>query len=569
MARVLGLIFSGHGSSMCLVEDGSIKRAINAERLTRDKFSLVGLPNHRDFFMSRRYNVAEDASQQSFHNFFEVFPRMLEYTTGAPTIEAAELDLVVKTPDNIKPIWGEDDARYQRFLKMFEGTQTCFELEHHLCHAYQAFLTSPFEEAAILTIDGSGEYLDRRKGGAICASLGRNHGVDVNIYKEVPVMSSLGGLYASHTRHLGFNAEQEGNTMALAAFGNEDYWERLKDIPALRVDGNFQLKWNTREQKPEWMVQMEAWCPPRQKNEPFEQHHMDMAWGVQHLTEECMLNAARGLVQRTGLKQLAVAGGVALNCVANARILAETPIEQIHVMPNAGDKGLAAGAALYGYHVVLGHQERHPPRHDYHGKSYTDDEIRIAIEQADGVTSRHSGDISSEAAALLAEGRIIGWVQGGSEYGPRALGHRSILADPRTQASKERLDQEIKRREWFRPYSPSVLAECADEYFEMNGPSPYMLQAVMARPEKRAEIAGVVHIDGTARVQTVEQGVEPRYYRLISEFRRRTGVPVVLNTSLNGYGEPMVETPDDAIATLKSMGLDALAIGDWLVWRSD
>jgi carbamoyltransferase len=264
-----------------------------------------------------------------------------------------------------------------------------------------------------------------------------------------------------------------------------------------------------------------------------------------------------------------MAGGVALNCVANARILRETPFEELYVMPNAGDRGLSAGGALYGYHVILEGKERHPPRHDYLGRSYTPREIEDDLSKAGNVRFRKSDDIATECAELLAGGKIIGWVQGGAEFGPRALGHRSLLADPRTAASKERLDREIKHREWFRPYSPSVLAERAGEYFEMKGASPYMLQAVTARPIARQKAQAIVHVDGSARVQTVEREVEPLYHRLISRFEQLTSLPLVLNTSFNGYGEPMVETPADAAKAFESMRFDALAVGDYVAWRRD
>jgi len=236
-------------------------------------------------------------------------------------------------------------------------------------------------------------------------------------------------------------------------------------------------------------------------------------------------------------------------------------------MPNAGDRGLSAGGAMYGYHVLLGSKERHPPPDDYLGRSYAEHEILAELSNAGNVRFRKSEDIAAECAKLIATGRIVGWVQGGAEFGPRALGHRSLLADPRTSASKERLDREIKRREWFRPYAPSVLAERADEYFDMNGPSPYMLQAVSARPLAKQKAEAIVHVDGSARVQTVERSVEPRYHRLISHFAELTSVPLVLNTSFNGYGEPMVETATDAAKSFDSMRFDALAVGDFLAWR--
>jgi carbamoyltransferase len=302
---------------------------------------------------------------------------------------------------------------------------------------------------------------------------------------------------------------------------------------------------------------------------PLTQDHYDLAWGFQKFAEEIIVHICRALRERTGMDRLAIAGGVALNCVANSKILEETPFREVYVFPNAGDRGLSVGAALYGHQVVLDGQKRCAPMHDYLGGTASEPEIVDALSASDNTKFRKSDDIASECAALISEGRIIGWVQGGAEFGPRALGHRSLLADPRKVASKERLDREIKRREWFRPYAPSVLAEHADEYFEMLGSSPYMLLALNTRPEMRDKVPAIVHVDGSARVQTVDREIEPLYHRLISKFYEITGVPLVLNTSFNGYGEPMVETPHDAVNAMHSMGLDALAVGDYLVSRED
>jgi carbamoyltransferase len=310
---------------------------------------------------------------------------------------------------------------------------------------------------------------------------------------------------------------------------------------------------------------MQKFCPAREPGGPLTQDHYDLAWGFQRFAEDIIVHVARALHERTGVDRLAVAGGVALNCVANTKILRDTPFREMYVFPNAGDRGLAAGAALFGYRVILDGRERHAPGHDFLGRASSDAEIAHVLRTTANITYRKSEDIAGECAGLIADGRIIGWVQGGAEFGPRALGHRSILADPRTMASKQRLDDEIKRREWFRPYAPSVLAEHADEYFEMLGPSPYMLLAVNTRPAVRDNVPAIVHVDGSARVQTVEREIEPLYHRLISTFYELTGVPLVLDTSFNGYGDPMVETPQDALAAMEMMGLDALAIGDYLV----
>jgi carbamoyltransferase len=564
--RVLGLAFSGHGSSIALVEDGRIACAVNLERLTREKFSLATLPADALSLGGLLVQTYQLTRVPRVFNFFEVFPLMLEYVTGETDLKKAGIDLVVKTQDNIRPPTDGNEDDYAKFLKLFASTRTHFDLEHHLCHAYQAFLCSPFEDAAVLTIDGQGELLERLANNAVTTALNVAEGNRVSVLLEVLVPSSIGGMYSNFTKHLGFQSEQEGNTMALAAFGTDRFHKLNPDVWVARERGDFELTFRNDLTGMVFVDRMRAAVTPRNRGDPLTQDHYDLAWWVQAVTEQILVHAARGLQSRTGKTRLAMAGGVALNCVANAKILTDTPFEEIYVMPNAGDRGLAVGAALWGHHVLLGRKERHPPVSDYFGRTYSEADTVAALESAATVEWQKSDDIEKLAAQLIADGRIIGWHQGGCEFGPRALGHRSILADPRTAKSKERLDADIKRREWFRPYAPSVLAEHADEYFEMHGPSPYMLQAVNTRPAARSRVPGIVHVDGSARVQTVEQEIEPRYHRLISLFKELTGVPLVLNTSFNGYGEPMVETPEDAVACLNSMNLDALVIGDHICW---
>jgi carbamoyltransferase len=565
--RVLGLSFSGHGSSICLVEDGRIVSAMNLERLTRVKFALATVPAYAPALAGMLKKTLGIDQAPPLADFYEVFPEMLNSVCGEAELAKADIDLVVKTHDNIQPT-PENPEPYKEFCDYFAHTKTFFDLEHHLCHAYQAYLCSPFERAAILTIDGRGENLERLNGGAISTTLAQGQGNRVAVLSEVLWPHSVGGIYSSATRHLGFRDEQEGNTMALASFGSDRYYRLArKEAFDLLEDDSFNIRLRPGLGGFTYLDQMTRFCPRRQQDESLTEDHYDLAWGIQKFTEEIVVHVTKALHERTREPGLAIAGGVGLNCVANEKILRETPFEELYVMPNASDRGLAAGAALYGYHVILGGRERHPPLHDYLGLPATEAQILSALRAAEGTKFKKSQDIAGECAELVAKGRIVGWVQGGAEFGPRALGHRTILADPRTMKSKERLDLEIKRREWFRPYAPSVLAEHANEYFEMVGPSPYMLLAVNTRDAIRDKVPGIVHVDGSARVQTVERRIEPRYHRLISKFHELAGVPVILNTSFNGYGEPLVETPRDALDALHSMNLDALAIGDYLAWK--
>jgi carbamoyltransferase len=565
--RVLGLSFSGHGSAICLVEDGRVVGAMNLERLTRVKFALATLPPYEERLGLVLKKIFGFDQIPPFADFHDVFPEMLKSVSGESDLTKADIDLVVKTHDNIRPVPSQRKP-YDEFCRYFDGTQTFFDLEHHLCHAYQAYLCSPFDDTAILTIDGSGETLDRLSGRAISTTMAEGRGDRVEVFSETLTPASVGLVYSNVTNHLGFREEQEGNTMALAAFGTDRFHRQVRaDAINLLDDGGFELGLRPALNGFNYFDRMTEFCPRRERGAPLTEDHFDLAWSCQALAEEIILHVARAIHARTGMPRLAVAGGVGLNCVANAKILSETPFNEIYVMPNAGDRGLAAGAALYGYHVILGGKERHPPAHDYLGRTASENEVTRTLSAANGTAFKRSDDIASECAALVAKGRIVGWVQGGAEFGPRALGHRSILADPRTAASKERLDRDIKRREWFRPYAPSVLAEHADDYFEMLGPSPYMLLAVNTRPAAREKVPAIVHVDGSARVQTVAREVEPLYHRLISRFHELAGVPLVLNTSFNGYGEPMVETPDDAVNAMHTMGLDALAVGDYLAWK--
>lgn len=572
--RVLGLAFSGHGSSICLVENGKIVRAVNLERLTRKKFSLATLPRYVKFLQNVTVREFESDCIPEYFNFYDVFPRMLRYITGYADLSKAGIDLIVKTRDNIGrlievPYKSYYDDEYLKLLEYFKGIPIHFEMEHHLGHAYQAYLCSPFDEAAVITVDGTGEKLERLGLNSITTtfSVGKNN--RIRVLSEVYSPFSIGGAYSNFTRYLGFRDNQEGNTMALASFGSDDFFQQLDGTWSLLENGHFDFRFNSQLNDMVYLERLRDYCPPRKNGEPIDAKHKNVAWAIQNMTEKILIHAAQKLHEKTGLKRLAVAGGVGLNCVTNSKIIDETGFEEIYIMPNAGDRGLAAGCALFGYHVLLGGKERVPLTHDYLGRSYSEQEILAALGSAKNIEYRKSNDIANEVAGLIEKQYVVGWHQGGSEFGPRALGNRSILADPRTKESKTRLDQEIKRREWFRPYAPSVLEEHAGEYFDLNAPSPYMLMAPKTRVEVKEKIAGVVHVDGSARVQTVSKVANPLYHSLISAFYKRTGIPLVLNTSFNGNGDPIVETPGDAIEALLKMNLDALAIGDYLVWKMD
>ncbi len=557
--RVLGLAFCAQGSAVCLVEDGRVAAAVNLERLTRTKHARATLPEYRVRLAKLAQALFEVDELPEFADYYEVFPQLLHAVTGETDLGRAGIDVVVKTPDDIRPMRGQPGP-YEEFCASFGDTKALLDIEHHLCHAHQAFYASPFDDAAIVTADGGGEGLERLGNLSISTTLGAGDGGGVAVIAEVLQPSSLGALATNITRYLGFRDDQEADTTALAALGSDRFYRQVRDTSLeLFDDGTFELH-------EEYFQALFEFCPRRSRGGELTQDHYDVAWACQQLTEDVLLHATTRLHAQTGRRRLAMAGSVALNPAANARVLRDSGFEELYVAPNAGDAGLALGAALYGYHVVLGGSERHPPRDDFLGPPLRDDAIPVALRAEPGTAFRVSDDIATEAAELLARGRTIGGVQGRAEFGPRALGHRSILADPRTVESKARLD-DAKRREWFRPYGCSVLAEHADDYFELLGPSPSRLLAVGTRPLGRERAPAIVHADGTARVHTVTHDVDPRYHRLIARFHELTGVPLVLNTGCNGADEPLVESPQDAVRALHALRLDAIAIGDHLAWR--
>jgi carbamoyltransferase len=554
--RVLGLACTGDGSALCLVEDGRVVGATTLERLTRAKGARSTLPEYRDRLARIGQAAFELDEPPEFADFYEVFPLMLHAVTGESELRRAGIDLVVKTPDDIRPMRGGAEP-YERFLAFLGEIPTRLDLEHHRCRTHQAFDASPFDTAAVATLDGMGGTLTK----AVSTTLAEAGPGGISVLAEVERPSSVGALFRNITRYLGFGIDDENRTMALAAFGSDRFYRQVRDRTlSLFDDGTFELR-------DDYLQPLWQFCPRRDPDGPLGQEHFDVAWACQGLAEDVLLHVARSLHRRTGHTRLALAGRTAQNPAANARILRDSGIDSLFVVPNADDTGLSLGAAMYGYHVVLGGSERHPPPDDFFGPPLADADVTQALRDEPGTTSRRSDDVAADVAELLARGRIVGWVQGRSEFGPRALGHRSIVADPRAPATKERLDRDVTGRDRFGSYAPSVLAEQADVYFDLPAPSLAKLVAATARPIARERTPAIVHADGSARVQTVAREVDPLFHRLISRFHELAGVPLVLNAGLQGAGEPLVESPRDAVRALHSLGLDAVAVGDHLAWR--
>jgi carbamoyltransferase len=450
-------------------------------------------------------------------------------------------------------------------------------VEHHQTHVASAFFVSPFEDAAILSIDGFGDFAS--------TMLAEGHGNQFKVLERVLYPHSLGIFYTAVTQWLGFpHYGDEGKVMGLAPYGEPRYLNKMHEL--VKLDGpmfelgldyflhdkeGVDMTWD--EGSPtigrifsDRMI--ETFGPARAPEEPLTAHHNDVAASLQTMLEEAYLHVLRTLWERTQLPNLCLAGGVALNAVVNGRILPETPFEQLYVQPAAGDSGTAVGAAYYVWNQELGGPRGFVMEHAYTGPGYDEAEIEAAI-AASGFPSERLDDdeLFPQVAERIADGDVVGWFQGRMEFGPRALGNRSIVTDPRRSDMKDILNARIKHREPFRPFAPSILAGSCSEWYDQDYPSPFMVLVYNTLESKREQVPAVDHVDGTGRVQTVEERVNPRYFRLISEFEKRTGVPIVLNTSFN-ENEPIVMTPTEALDTFAKTKMDLLVLDNHMVRRS-
>ena len=449
-------------------------------------------------------------------------------------------------------------------------------VEHHQAHVASAFFVSPFEDAAILSIDGFGDFAS--------TMLAEGHGSSFRVLERVLFPHSLGIFYTAVTQWLGFlTYGDEGKVMGLAPYGTPRFVEEMRRVVHPRGDlfelgldyfvhdkEGVDMSWD--EQTPAigrlFSQRLEeTFGPAREPDSELASLHEDVAASLQATLEEVYLHLVRALWERTRIPQLCLAGGVALNAVANGRILPETPFEDVFVQPAAGDSGIAVGAAYYVWNQELGRPRGFVMEHAYTGPSYPDAEYAGVLAAA-GLESERLDDAALfvRVADRIAQGDVVGWFQDRMEFGPRALGNRSIVADPRREDIKDVLNARIKQREPFRPFAPSILAEATGEWFEQDYPSPYMVLVYKTRREKRELVPGVNHVDDTGRLQTVTEAASPRYYRLIKEFERQTGVPIVLNTSFN-ENEPIVMTPAHAVETFLKTRMDLLVLGNYVVRR--
>lgn len=587
--NILGISAFYHDSAACLVQDGKIVAAAQEERFTRKKHDPE-FPKFASQFCLKEGGIS--VSDLDYVVFYDKpvlkFERLLEtYLTTAPqgfTSYARAMPLWLKhklwIPDTIK-----NELKYEGEILF---------TEHHQSHAGSAFYPSPFNKAAILTIDGVGEWTTN--------SLGVGEGNYFKLLKEIHFPHSLGLLYSAFTYFTGFKVNSgEYKVMGLAPYGEPKYAKIIYDnLIDLKEDGSFHL--NLKYFNYMGGLSMtndefgDLFGGPRRKPEsPLTQREMDLAASIQVVVEECMLRQARYLHKETGLDNLCLAGGVALNCVGNGHLLRKGPFKNIFIQPAAGDAGGALGAALCVWYGYLENQRKTDEKHDslrasLLGPSFTNQEIVSQLSQFGAVVKEIADDqLYTRVAELLDQEKVVGWFQGRMEFGPRALGGRSIIGDPRSKSMQSKMNLKIKFRESFRPFAPAVMREHVSEYFELDCDSPYMLIVAPVREERRikmtpeqerlfgiaklnvprSDIPAVTHVDYSARIQTVDRDEHPGFYKLLSAFHKRTGCAVLVNTSFNVRGEPIVCTPADAYACFMRTEMDCLVIGNYLMLKEE
>jgi carbamoyltransferase len=566
---VLGINAYDHDVSACLLRDGAIAYAINKERITRQKHATGFYQEVVDYCLTAEGISLDDVAL---------------VVRNCYVLPVGELEIRMVSQD-VPEIMDDKERRQAEKSSLFlSKSDKVLTISHHLAHAYSAFAASPFTDGVVMVVDGVGNYsADITEPGQLTEGVDplaretesyyRFAGSKLETLKKVwlqPVrgflsdefyyMPGLGALYSRVSSYIFADWNKCGEVMGLAPYGLPNECKPLLDFNS----GELSVpEWGVEFNQP-WLIERE----PNWESSPGLRHWQNLAWRVQDDTERVLLQRAIWLRQATGAKNLCMAGGVALNCVANGRIAREAGFENVWIQPAAGDDGIAIGCAYYGHLAALKQQRAFVMDHAYLGVSYPEDAVRAAASKRLirlQTTSTSSLNICADTARLLADGHVFGWFQGRSEFGPRALGNRSILADPRKPEMKDKLNSRVKHRQAFRPFAPVVLAEKADLIFEGEAESPFMLLTKHVRPAWQDKIPAIVHVDGTARVQTVRREHNERLHRLLEEFDALTGVPVLLNTSFNVKGEPIVETPEDAINCFLSTGMDYLVLHDMLI----
>jgi carbamoyltransferase len=574
---ILGLNMFHADASAAILEDGKILFAVAEERLNRQKhyggFPALAVKACLDAAGARITDVQHVAvGQDGDANL----ARKVQYALANPAriLNFIKMRQRKEAMRNVRTLLA-------RALEVDAGTLKFEEhhLEHHIAHIASSYYCSPWDQAAGLSYDGSGDFVSTMNA--------RCQGAEVQVLDRVFLPHSLGSFYTMICDFIGYRKYgDEGKVMGLAPYGKDTYVEQIRKIVALR-DGGFELDLSyfeplgsnqgmqvledgTVSLARHFSGKMEKlFGAPRDPGAEITQRDMDLAYAMQHVFEEVFFHLAHDLYKRVPDENLALAGGCALNSVANGKLFERTPFRRTWIQPAAGDEGLAIGAALHTWHSVLKQPRRENANHAYLGPEFSDGQIEAALRSAAVVYQKlERGPLVDAASTQMAKGNVVGWFQGRMEWGPRALGNRSIVAHPGLPNMKDILNARIKHREWFRPFAPAILAEAQHEYFEHDHPSPYMLHVYKIRPEKRKSLCAVNHVDNTGRLQTVRRDENELYYDLIESFGRKTGIPVILNTSFN-ENEPIVCTPQEAIDCFQRTHMDALAIGSFFARKPE
>jgi len=562
--NVVGINFS-IDSAAALVSNGRRVAATAEERFSRIKHDASFPSQSLSFCLNHAgFSAADVAAFAFFWNPGRHIEPMLSRQSRSIRHHS---EYLYSLPNHLLQVLGQPgvDRVRQTFTLETGKTLDVYYIDHHVAHAAAAFLNSPFDSSAILTVDGYGEHN--------AVLIGMGEGNKVRAVHRIDFPHSVGALYAAVTQYLGFKPNSgEGKVMGLASYGDRSLYDEMKQLVRLTEDG-FELDLSYFSYMMERTRRfshklVELFGPERAAESPITAHHENVAAALQAVTEDVLLHLANLARRKTGAKNLCIAGGVALNCVANRRIMLECGFDRIFILPPAGDQGACLGAAQYVAHV-LNNEPRDPDEYvEYLGFENSPAEIGRAVATC-GAPATNVKDIEAVTARLLAAGKIAGWFQGRAELGPRALGNRSIVTDPRPAEMKDILNARVKFREPFRPFAPSCLVESCGDLFDSSVPSPFMLRVYNTRPERLKDLAAITHVDGGARVQTVSQSQNSRYYKLIREFGKLTGVDCILNTSFNIRGEPIVNNIKEALFCFFGTDMDYLAAGDWLVAKNE
>lgn len=564
--HIVGISGQGHDAAAALIKDGELVAAAEEERFLRIKHIGMG---HADGLPYRaiEYCLREAGISPADVDYAAYFlqPKLL-----FRKFVSFRLKRMLQDPKASfyygAGLIGDLRSMYKsvRLLRAYFPKAEIHEIYHHHAHAASTFFLSPFEKAAILVIDGFGEWTS--------TSLGYGNGTMLKLIEEVPFPHSLGLLYGMLTQYLGFEHNRdEYKVMGLASYGEPVFAPIFADIIRFKQNGLYEINldyFNPGFRGPNYLSDkfLNIFGPHQKKGEAITSHHINIAASLQQRVEQAVFHLADHLHSMTGENNLCMAGGVALNCTMNGKLWRHGPFKQIFVQPAAGDPGTSIGGALYIWHQRLGFSRKGMMHHAFYGPKYSDNEIKSALDLAkQHYAYLEEPELLRHTARLLADGKIIGWFQGRMEWGPRALGNRSILADPTRADMKDLINVYVKHREEFRPFAPSVIEEVASDYFDIPGPSPFMLFACPVREHVRSKIPAVTHVDGTARVLTVSWKDNQRFYNLHLEFAKLKGVPVLLNTSFNVMGEPIVCSPSDALRCFAACGIDALVIGNFVI----